>query len=40
MDSHNGIYSISIDTNELVIILIEDECTPFAEAVIGTYTKI
>jgi len=39
-DSHNGIYSISIDTNELVIILIEDECTHFAEAVIGTYTKI
>ena len=39
MDSHNGIYSISIDTNELVIILIEDECTHFAEAVIGTYTK-
>ena len=39
MDSHNGTYSISIDTNELVIILIEDECTHFAEWFVGTYTK-
>ena len=37
---HNGIYSISISQNELVITLIEDVCTHFSDWFVGIYEKV
>ena len=39
VDNHNGIYNISININELNIILIEDECISFAEWFAGNYSR-